>query len=360
MEYYVYVTNDCNLNCEYCSVMLKKNQNILPMNISYPLDKLEKFVDYIQDKYHNNDATIYFFGGEPTLNYNIIEDIIRLFKNKTKYETTFILHTNGLLLDAIPDYVLFNIDLIFLSLNYEKLVVDNHITEYYSRIIKALNNIKLKKKIKVVGRLTISEKTSLCAECCISVNSFDYIYWQLDNQKQLNDLTKYKENYKRELKLLFDYWLYFLKQGVVLKLIPFLSVINKLINEVPVPKNFYCGYGVDIIYIQTDGSCYACCDEVETKKHFIGDIDTDINFDNMNISNPLCLNCKYLKLCGGRCGRMHKDFDDKRINDFCEMNQYMFELIKQSRNDIMDIIENNAELLKAINDPVMDYTELLP
>lgn len=360
MEYYVYVTNDCNLNCEYCSVMLKKNQSNLPMTISYPLEMLKKFVDHSQDKYQEKTASIYFFGGEPTLNYSIINDLISLFKGETKYRVEFILHTNGILLDSIPNHILENIDLIFLSLNYEKLIVNNHISNYYSSIINSINKIKLKKNTPVIGRLTISEKTSLYSECCIAVNSFDYIYWQLDNQKTLNDLSKYKENYKMELSLLFNYWLSFLRKGVVLRFIPFLSVINKIINDVPKPTHFYCGYGEDIIYIQTDGSCYACCDEVESKIHYIGSLETGMSFNNMEISNTLCLNCEYLKLCGGRCGRMHKDFDNKRINDFCDMNIFMFNLIQDSIHEIRDLINKNESILHAINDSVMDYTELLP
>ena len=31
MEYFVYMTNDCNLMCEYCSVLLDCEKNKLPI-----------------------------------------------------------------------------------------------------------------------------------------------------------------------------------------------------------------------------------------------------------------------------------------------------------------------------------------
>ncbi len=360
MEYYIYVTNDCNLNCSYCSVLLKSNQRHLPIKPNYELNELKKFVDTTQKAFNSETACLYFFGGEPTLDYNFIYSVIQLFQDSSEYNIKYVLHTNGLLLDKIPDTILTYIDIIFLSLNYEKIYDNNEISEYFVNFVHNIAYIKSKKDIPFIGRLTISEGASLYTECTLLGNFFDYVYWQLDNQETLNDIKRYKKQYLNEIEILFDYWYSFLKQGILLRYVPFLAILRHMINDPSVPENFYCGYGDDIVYIQTDGTCYACCDEMESKKHFIGDIYNGILFENMKNNYDRCLKCEYIKICGGRCGRMHKDFEEDRINHYCDMNRFTFKLIESHLEEIKDIISKNYNLKEIIDDFMLDYTELIP
>lgn len=360
MEYYVYLTNDCNLKCSYCSVMLQQEQTQFPQTISYPINKLVQFVNQTQEKYQEEYANIYFFGGEPTLEMLMMHQIICAFKNTTQYKVRFILHTNGLLLSKVPEYILDKIDIIFLSLNYEKIFNNGLISPYFSGIINSLNIVKTYKPIPIIGRLTVSKETSLYTECCIMGTFFDYVYWQLDNQKIITDINEYKEQYQRDISLLFNYWLAFWEKHTVLRYIPFLSIIQHYLNDTPIPEHFYCGYGDDIVYIQTDGTCYACCDEVEARTHFVGNIDDGIVFKNMKIEGTVCEDCSYLTICGGRCGRMHKDFNAERIQYFCDMNIFTFDLVKSAMPRVISAIECNPKLLDAINDPLMSFSELIP
>lgn len=80
----------------------------------------------------------------------------------------------------------------------------------------------------------------------------------------------------------------------------------------------------------------------------------------MKISNSLCQNCEDLIICGGRCGRMHKDFDSERIKEYCDMNKFMFKLIKRNLPEILKYIKSYDNHKKIFSDPMMDYTELLP
>ena len=360
MEYYIYVTNKCNLNCSYCSVMLENNSRHLPDKLEYKLKDLRSFVDTIQNTRPHDTARIYFFGGEPTLDFDTINSIMLSFKDVLAYKVEFILHTNGLLLDSIPENILECIDIIFLSINYEKIYIDGKISDYFIKLIHNMSKIKSKKQIPFIGRLTISEGSSIYSECTLVGDFFDYVYWQLDNQKSLKDVMIYKQQYVREISLLFDYWFKFFKEGVVLRYIPFLSIVQHLLYEFPIPQHFYCGYGDDMIYVQTDGSCYACCDEVDSKQHFIGDIYNGVEFKNMEISNSICQSCDDLILCGGRCGRMHKDFEPERIKHFCEMNKFTFQLVKNHLSEITEIINHYTQYKDIFNDSMMDYTELLP
>lgn len=361
MEYYIYITNKCNMNCSYCSVMMDEHKSNIPAEIKYSLDDLRKFVDKIQSSCPcDKNAVIYFFGGEPTLNYEKIYEIMNKFQGVSEYNVTYVLHTNGLLLGEIPEKIISKINVIFLSLNYERMFDDGLMTPYFSKIVNTITRLKKDYPLITIGRFTVSTKTSLYTQASMSCLFFDYIYWQLDNQKQIENIEKYKANYIKDVELLFDVWLSFLKKGLILRYIPFLSIIKHILCDMPVPIHYYCGYGDDIVYIQTDGSCHGCCDGIENRPHYIGNLYKGIEFKDMMITSDYCQKCDYLKICGGRCGRMHKDFDVDRINNFCEMNIFLFEKIKSCIPEIQQLINANPQILEAINDVNMEYTELIP
>ena len=82
MEYFIYMTNDCNLKCEYCSVLLDCEKNNLPIKPTYSNDELIEFIKQTQMLTEDNEISIYFFGGEPSLEYEDIESLIDIAKEE--------------------------------------------------------------------------------------------------------------------------------------------------------------------------------------------------------------------------------------------------------------------------------------
>ena len=122
MEYFVYMTNDCNLNCKYCSVLLDCEKNNLPIKPTYNYEELITFIKNTQIQVNDDEISIYFFGGEPSLEYDDIERFISIAKEElSEYCLKFVLHTNGLRLDVLPESILNELTLIMFSINYEKL-----------------------------------------------------------------------------------------------------------------------------------------------------------------------------------------------------------------------------------------------
>jgi len=360
MEFYIYITNDCNLNCDYCSVLLNKEFSNIPLSISYPLTDLRRFVDRVQKERKDKHATICFFGGEPTLDYGKIQEIIDVFEGVRAYEISYILHTNGILLSKIPDKIIKVLGVLFLSPNYSKVLKNGCLSSYYLDIADNLQFIKQKKNVETIGRLTATSDTNLLNACTIMQNDFDYIYWQMDNREQVENIVEYKAKYKKEVALLFGHWFTSLKSGKILNYIPFLSITKNLIDNALFDKNYFCGYGFYSVFVQTDGSCYTCCEAVESSNHKIGDIYSGIKFASCDLESRPCRNCLYLKLCGGRCGRMHKDFSVTRINDFCELNQFTFNLIIKALPELKQILKENPAFHDALYDYHIDYTEQTP
>ena len=121
MEYFIYMTNNCNLCCEYCSVLLDCEESNMPLEPTYSWQKLRQFIINTQEGTFDQEAVIYFFGGEPSLRYQNIIELINTLGNKLdNIDIKYVLHTNGLLLNKIPTNISDNLHLVMHSLNYEK------------------------------------------------------------------------------------------------------------------------------------------------------------------------------------------------------------------------------------------------
>ena len=360
MEYYIFASNDCNLNCSYCSVLLNTETGNMPKEPIYSFEQLNRFIQNTQNKYNDPIADIVFFGGEPTLNYNFIEKLISFQSSIicTSFKYHYMLHTNGLLLDKIPDSILNKLDSIMLSINYEKVPHFNLDNGYFKLIIDSVRIIKQRKPLPIVARLTITEKTSLYTEIALLNPFFDAIYWQIENKYMFNDFNSFYSAYTYELSVTFNMWFEYLKRGVLLQLIPFISSAFNLTHEHK-ENSFCCGYNCSMIYIQTNGTCYTCAEDMTSNKNLIGNINEGFIFDSFDLNDTRCKFCDYLSLCMGRCGRMHKEFCDKHIIEYCKLNKVLFDMIKENINEIQKYCKKHNIKLD-LNNPVYHYTEYTP
>lgn len=117
MEYYVYITNECNMNCKYCSVLFDTQKYGVPIKPQYSFTELEHFVSMTQKDLNDDVADIYFFGGEPTIDFAQIDKLIDAFDKPHFYKVNYIMHTNGLLIPNTPKKILERINITLLSFN---------------------------------------------------------------------------------------------------------------------------------------------------------------------------------------------------------------------------------------------------
>lgn len=360
MEYYIFVSNDCNLNCSYCSIKVDAQKFNLPLEPVYSLETLWLFVERNQIKFKDSEANIIFFGGEPTLNYPYIADCIQYIqKQAKKFTISYMLHTNGLLLKEIPEYILENLNAIMLSVNYLQMPAYNLHQGYFHTLTEGILYIKKKNsQIPIIGRLTITEKSSLFNLVMQLHTFFDYIYWQIENCYSFNDFNCFYDTYEYELNLLMYIWQQYLEKGILLKLIPFISTVT-FINEHKIPDSFCCGYNKSMVYIQTNGNCYTCAEDFTTNRNLIGSINTELQFDDFSLLDTKCRQCEYLHICMGRCGRMHKEFTSEHIEEYCKLNQIQFNYFIENIDRInQSASQNNIEI--NIKNKLFSYTEYTP
>ena len=355
------MTNDCNLHCEYCSVLIDCNKLGMPIDPLYSLKQLKEFIIQTQKDQNSDEACICFFGGEPSLRYNKIAELINDFGDRIdRVIVKYVLHTNGLMLNQIPVSVLSSLSLVMHSINYEKIPRYQLMKSYFSDSIEGIDYIKGNSEVATMCRLTVTEKTSIYTEIMLVEHFFGYVYWQIVNCLFFEDFPSFFRTYTYEIKLVFNYWFDQYKKGVFIKLVPFISILKFLFSPDREGTSFICGYGTSMIYVQTDGKCYACSDNVESKEHYIGDIYSGVKLPKPTLSKYKCKLCQYRMICMGRCGRMHVEFSEEHISEYCQLNQFMFNLFIAKKVEIQDIYNNNPNYSNILNDPILEYTEFTP
>lgn len=83
MIYTIVFSNHCDLDCSYCCVGNKNTSRVLS------LEEVEKV---FQGRTPGFDDVIEFYGGEPTLHYELMKEVVLKYRDKT----AFYLMTNGL------------------------------------------------------------------------------------------------------------------------------------------------------------------------------------------------------------------------------------------------------------------------
>lgn len=361
MEYFVYMTNDCNLNCKYCSVLLDCEKNNLPIKPTYKNEELLGFMEKELKKSGQDDLTIYFFGGEPTM---VFDGISKLIKDANAYfpgkAIKYVLHTNGLLSKEIPQDVMENLALIVYSTNYEMVPKIHLANSYFSKIVDNAMFLRDTTNVPVNGRLTITEETSLYTTLMQLTPYFKLIYWQLENTSAFKDFDAFYETYAYEVTLAFDWWLNNLREGKMYGYIPFMGVLKFMFYDDHEDSFLLCGYGRTLIYVQTDGKCYACCDNVESSDHFIGDIKNGISFPECKPAKTICGDCKYFKLCKGRCGRLHREFTEEHAREYCKLNAVMFELFLKHKDELESLLKKYPHYKEMLFGWLLDTMEYTP
>ena len=217
---YIEITNNCNLNCSFCS---KNNRTKRFMSKEEYITILEKIKDY-------TDYIYLHVTGEPLLHPNIIEFI----KLANKYNLKVNLTTNGTLLKKYCEELLTceNLNKINISLHCEQ-----KIPTYFEDIFSSVS--KLSKNKTIIYRL-----------------------WTLNNNKLDEKSTKIVEEIKKE---------YNLSQDIVEKIkkeknIKISSTIyvdkDNLFTWPKINTNKSCGYCYALkthIAILADGEVVPCC-----------------------------------------------------------------------------------------------------
>ena len=149
------VTHQCNLNCVYCCYGdLYDHAGMNTRNNSMSFEQAKKVIDYLVDCW-NSDLNLSqggnimfgFYGGEPLVNFELIEQIVKYAKTfQLKNHLTFLfsMTTNAILLDRYMDFLVKNEISLLISLDgnrvHNQLRIDKRGKPSFDRVYA---NVKL-------------------------------------------------------------------------------------------------------------------------------------------------------------------------------------------------------------------------
>lgn len=150
------VTNDCNLSCKYCCYGDLYKNTVFPEKKMMDFSTAKKVIDYMYGYWESNLSFsqknvigIGFYGGEPLLNFTLIEQVVRYIEgldltNNPKF--VFNMTTNGMLLDHYMDYLAEHNFSLLLSLDGDKkqdyLRVDKNNKSSFDRVFRNIKQLQ--------------------------------------------------------------------------------------------------------------------------------------------------------------------------------------------------------------------------
>ncbi len=271
MNYTIFMTNKCNLNCTYCYEGEKRKKTI-----SYEL--LDLIINLIcKDK--SDDVSVVLHGGEPLLEFEKIKYLINQINRKKKdSKVKYSLTTNGTIMNQeIREYLMDNIDTLSISVDGTEKEHDKNRKKidgegsyrYVERNIKCYLGDSLD---DITARMTINKDNykSVSENIIHLINmGFKKISPVIN---QFDDWTGEQwEILKSELKKLKD----FLEDNCI-------NVDVGLLNDAKYKcKNSECDGGVTTMTIDADGEIYPCIVVTGQKDFCIGNIRTGIDFERV-------------------------------------------------------------------------------
>ena len=147
------IANTCNLRCMYCYASCGnygRNNSLMSKEVA----NLE--INKLIDKY-KEIKTVYFFGGEPTINFSLIKYIVRTLNQHYKINDYRIV-TNGTLINReMLQFFVENDFKVYISIDGPEFI-NNHLRgDYYKKLINAINtakNSKLNSKLELICTYT--------------------------------------------------------------------------------------------------------------------------------------------------------------------------------------------------------------
>ena len=304
----ILTTTACNARCSYCF-----EKGIVPSYLSK--ENANKIINFILKNYNEKPLHISWFGGEPLLNYDIINYICeKIISNGISFNSTMI--SNGYLFDKVsPEMLkLWNLKKVQITLDGVGAIY-NEIKNYYgvhNAFDKVISNIHylLKNNIKVVIRINYNPDNFILAS-----NTIDWIYSTFGSNNKL--LNVYCVN-------IFDHNVKHVNEIENNENNPYLVLTKKLIDYGYITdlkklgfsmKRVFCGIYHNYFVINSDGNIYKCEHTCNDSSEIIGTIKNDKvdecmyqKWLDIKLPSKECETCNVLPCCQGNCKSLIKEY----------------------------------------------------
>lgn len=304
----------CNFKCRHC-LQTEYNDTCQPTKISNDVvDYLNNLVDKVLPISEKDSLDIKFWGGEPLLYMNTIQDAIRRMGNKFSYSIV----TNGMgLTQEIVDYINKNNISVALSndgINSDKVRGINvleipSIVELFKKIDRKTINFILTPYTQNIPDITKYFASKGLENCFVNMEFLIY-NWDMPKDLYGFDLYDFRDTMSKVVDIAYQdtkLGRYSLERSIaemfkynIIKNVKLIedNVTDWDIDEIG-PK---CNQTNMVMNIDLVGNVYAC----HNSSNKIGTINDSYytladNYQNTVKLSDKCLSCKYLTLCKGGC-----------------------------------------------------------
>ena len=362
VELQLLTTLRCNLKCTYCSLGVGEVLGS-QREITYTLDQLDAF---IEAQLAGKEIYITFYGGEPTLNLDLMIAVMRRYP-----EYRFQLQTNGTLLDDLPDWVLARLSNILVSIDGGESVTDGYRGRgIYRQVVKNVRAIRSRLGGTLTARVTWSSADTSFEELDQLTQYFDYIYFQFVAQEGAyaeEALVKKREVIAKLVERFFA--------GDTLY--PFIPIMGTVRNKVLPSRTqelyagmTQCRVSTHLLNILPDGKIFPCPDMTYLPGMQQGDVVANWLKPSLLQPSPRmpCADCEAFSFCRGNCMKNlyrayvddDKDYRSNVVEPICSLVRFMGEEVERHNPKSWFGRAPLAVRDRVANSEVYEYVEIMP
>lgn len=356
------IVNSCNLRCRYCwneaGAYGNSSNHKRLMNEKIAIKAIDLL---IKESRGAKDLVVDFYGGEPLINFDLIEKVIiycRKIKKRKNINFRFLLATNGTLLTKEKaNFLIENGVDIAVSLDGPRKIQDLQRpfpdkTGSFDIIENNINSIRKDYRSRLVGRATFTPYSTKIVENFKFLRNFGFkrievcesekAGYGLDSQNSF--FFSGPAGIKRLKSLYYKLAVFYTQEIINGNLTYENTYFNRFFKQLSRLYNIHsivgsCSAGFSLMAVDLDGSIYPCTAFVGVSNFKIGNVKTGINdkklknFLGIKISsNVACVNCWAKRLCRG-CGSCFNlnYFSNKNLGKpdpyYCELFRHKTKLM---------------------------------
>lgn len=344
----LHIAHDCNLACRYCfadeGTYNGQKRELMPYEVG------KRALDFlIENSGNRHNLEVDFFGGEPTLNWKVVEDLVKYGRSReeeTGKKFRFTVTTNGMLLnDEMMDFCNREMHNVVLSVDgrkeihdmmrpsrggqptydiimpkFKKFAESRHQEKYYVRGTFTRNNLDFSKDVISLANEGFKQ---ISMEPVVAPPEADYAIREEDVpviKEQYDILAKEMlRRYKTSEDFNFFHFMIDLEGG---------PCVYKRLSG--------CGSGTEYLAVTPRGDLYPCHQFVGNEKFKMGDIWKGVQniairdkFKCANVyAKPECRNCFARFYCSGGCQANAYNFSGDILGNYpigCELQRKRIE-----------------------------------
>ena len=320
----VNVSQRCNLTCPYCYVNKGHFDYAEKPIPRMKADTAAAIVDKIFENFPGLGSYGYhFYGGEPLMNFKVIEQIVAAAEAKaaeTRTHTDYHITTNGTLLTReVADFMDRHQFTVYFSIDGDE-EHHNELRKYikgggsFADVERNLQYLRTRPGVHLIGSSVIRKGLALqdalthlaghgaqqCKAERVRLHRGDVLAIENDDH----------DAYLRDIESLIDHYVDHLEAGR--KPMDFRLSSKILQVYTRTRRDFFCPAGARMFGISSDGEIYPCALHVGRPQSRLGDIRTGIDPDRQTAfrqkfspaNQKNCRTCWTRHLCGGGCSAM--------------------------------------------------------